>query len=168
MLTRLYWPSWVLAVTTTGLVAGFMVSHALLLGRFLDWLLASGLGVPFASTYPAFARTAGRSGRAIFSGLCGVQVVAALAFLAVAVGARRHRLAAAIAGVAAVLWPAVHYGSGFGAVEQAALRSVGEITSELAARFVAWNAPIHVVHAAILTTGLGALLSVPLSAIKRS
>ncbi len=168
MVTRLYWPTWVLAVATTGLVAGFMVSHALLLGRFLDWLLAPGPGVPFAATYPTFARAAGRSGLIIFYGLCGVQVAAALAFVAIAVGARRHRVAAVIAGVAAVLWPAVHYGSGFGAVEQAVLRSVGEIPGGLAARFVAWNAPIHALHAAILTTGLGALLSVPLSVIKRS
>ncbi|MGH7314024.1 MAG: hypothetical protein ACREJV_12690 [Candidatus Rokuibacteriota bacterium] len=155
-------------MATTGLVAGFMVSHALVLGRFLDWLVTSGPGVPFASTYPAFAGTAGRSGLALFYGLCGMQVVAALAFLVVAVGARRERVAAAIAGVAAVLWPAVHYGSGFGAVEQAVLRSLGEVSGGLAARFVAWNVPIHVVHAAILTAGLGALLSVPMSAIKRS
>ena len=168
MVTRFYWPSWVVAVVTTGLVAGFMLSHALLLGRFLDVLLTSGSGVPFGSTYPTFARTAGRSGLTLFYGLCGVQVVAALAFLAVAVGARGERLAAAIAGIAAVLWPAVHYGSGFGAVEQAVLRSGVEVPAELAARFVTWNAPIHVLHAAVLTAGLGALLSVPLSAIKRS
>lgn len=168
MATRLYWPSWVLAVAMTGLVAGFMLSHAILLGRFLDWQLASGSGVPFAATYPAFARTAGRSGLTLFYGLCGAQVAAVLAFLVIAAGARRERLAAAIAGFAAILWPAVHYGSGFATVEQGVLRSVAEVPGGLAARYLAWNTPIHLVHVAILTAGLGALLAVPLSVIKRS
>ena len=36
-----------------------------------------------------------------------------------------------------------------------------------AGRFVGWNVPIHLVHAAILTVALGALLSVPLASLRR-
>jgi hypothetical protein len=37
----------------------------------------------------------------------------------------------------------------------------------MAGRFVGWNVPIHVFHAVILTVALGALLSVPLAALRR-
>ena len=39
MTARLYWPSWFFAALLTGLVAGFMLGHALILAQFLDWLL---------------------------------------------------------------------------------------------------------------------------------
>ena len=46
MTERLYWPSWFLAALLTGVVAGFMLGHALILARFVDWLL---LSVPLAA-----------------------------------------------------------------------------------------------------------------------
>ena len=65
MTHRLFWPVWLLAAVTTGLVAGFMLGHALILGRFLDWMLT---GDPrlLATTYPAFARSAGSTGLTLF------------------------------------------------------------------------------------------------------
>ena len=43
MTDRLYWPSWFFAAFLTGIVGGFMLGHALILARFLDWLLLSGV-----------------------------------------------------------------------------------------------------------------------------
>ncbi len=40
MTERLYWASWCLAVLFTGVVAGLMLGHALILAQFLDWMLA--------------------------------------------------------------------------------------------------------------------------------
>jgi hypothetical protein len=163
---RLLWPCWLLATVTTGLVAGFMLSHALLLGRFLDWMLASDPRL-LASTYPAFATSAGRGGLGAFYAVCGVQIVAAVILLALALMTRRHRFAAAIAAVAAVLWPTVHYASGFGAVEAAVLRSSAPVAPEVAARFLAQNALVHAIHATLLVVGLIALLAMPLSVAPR-
>jgi len=72
-----------------------------------------------------------------------------------------------VAGVAGVAWIAIHYASGFGALEAAALGSAGPISRDVAGRFAGWNVPIHVLHAAVLTVALGALLSVPLTALRR-
>ena len=146
---RLFWPCWLLASVTTGLVAGFMLGHALILGRFLDWMLATDAR-QFAAMYPTFARAAGARGLWVFYAICGIQVVAALALLALSVGARSHRLGAGIAASAAVLWIMVHYGSGFGAIEAVVLRST------------TLNASVHLLHASILLVGLGALLAMPL------
>jgi hypothetical protein len=161
---RLFWPCWLVASALTGVVAGFMLGHALILARFLDWLHASGL---LARTYPVFRGSSGRAGLEAYYAVAGLQVLAVLAFAAVALAARRHRAAAVVAGVAGVLWIVVHYASGFGALEAAVLQSAAEAPAEVAARFRAWNAPLHLVHAGSLAAALVALLSVPLADLRR-
>ncbi|OLC30919.1 MAG: hypothetical protein AUH81_19150 [Candidatus Rokubacteria bacterium 13_1_40CM_4_69_5] len=168
MWRRLYWPGWGLVTALTAIVAGFMVGHALRLGQFLSWMVASGRGRMLSQTYPVFALTEGRGGRSVFYALCGLQAVAGLAFLALALVGRRRRLAAAVAGLAGPLWQGTHFGSGFARVEQAVLRSVTEVAPEAAERFVAWSVPLHVFHAATLVVALGALLSIPLRELGRT
>ena len=165
MTLRFFWPGWLLASVTTGLVAGFMLGHALILGRFLDWILTTDPRL-LATTYPTFARSAGSTGLTMFYAICGLQIVTALALLALALGVRRHRTGAALAGLTAILWPILHYASGIGAVEAVALRNATPITPEVGASFVAWNAPLHTIHAALLTVGLIALLAMPLTAAR--
>ena len=57
MADRLFWPSWFVAVALAGIVTGFMLGHALILGRFLDRMLAS-------ATPGSSPRRIPRSGRA--------------------------------------------------------------------------------------------------------
>lgn len=161
---RLYWTCWALAALLTGLVAGFMLGHALILAPFLDWLLSAAAPGLFRQTYPLFRSSAGRTGLDLYYAVAGLQTLAAVAFFLVAVARRRHRVAATVAGAAGAGWVVVHYASGFGALEAAVLRGTSEVPGELARRFLAWNAPIHYVHALVLAVALGALLSVPLSA----
>jgi hypothetical protein len=162
MMPRLFWPCWMLASLATGLVAGFMLGHALILGRFLDWMLARDPAL-LAATYPVFARSVGRGGLAVFYAICAVQIVATLGLLALSLGTRCRRRAVGVAAIAA-LWPLVHYGSGFGALEAVALRGVTPASPEVAARFLTLNGPLHVAHAASLLVGLAALLAIPLAA----
>lgn len=166
MTERLYWPSWFLAAVLTGIVAGFMLGHALILARFVDWLLLAGAPA-LSQAYPAFQATAGRTGLDAFYAVAGLQLVGTSAFLLVALIAGRHRTAALVAGVAGTLWIAVHYASGFGALEASVVRSAADVPREVVGRFVDWNTPIHVFHAATLTVALGALLTVPLAALRR-
>ena len=162
MTERLYWASWCLAVLFTGIVAGFMLGHALILAQFLDWMLASGTPA-LSRAYPAFRGSAGRAGLAAYYAVAGLQVAATSVFLLLSLVMHRHRGAALVAGVAGALWIAVHYASGFGALEAGVLRSTQEIPHGVAERFVSWNVSIHLFHAAILAVALGALLSVPLA-----
>jgi hypothetical protein len=163
---RLYWPSWLFAAFLTGIVGGFMLGHALIMARFLDWLLLS--GVPALSqAYPTFRGSAGRSGLDAYYAMAGLQVIGTSAFLVVSLAARRHRIAALVAGVAGALWIVVHYASGFGALEGSVLQGAGPVAPDVAGRFVAWNAPIHCAHAVTLAVALGALLSVPLASLRR-
>lgn len=163
---RLYWPSWFFAALLTGLVGGFMLGHALILARFLDWLLLSGVPA-LGQAYPTFRGSAGQSGLGAYYAVAGLQVIGTSAFLVLSLVARRHRAAALIAGAAGALWIAIHYASGFGALEAAVLQGAGPISSDVAGRFVGWNVPIHIFHAVTLAVALSALLSVPLTALRR-
>ena len=166
MTDRLYWPSWFFAALLTGIVGGFMLDHALILARFLDWLLLS--GVPALSqAYPVFRESAGRSGLDTYYAVAGLQVIGTSAFLLVSLATRRHRAAAFVAGVAGTLWIAIHYASGFGALEGRVLQSTAPVAPDVARRFVDWNVPIHCAHAVTLAVALGALLSVPLLPLRR-
>jgi hypothetical protein len=164
----MYWTLWMLATVTTGLVAGFFLGHALLLGRFLDWLLASGGPNVLASTYPVFRQGPGRTGLDIFYAVAGVQVLAAISFAMIAGRAHRGRGLAMTAGLAALAWPVVHYASGFAAIEAKVLRSATAAAPDVAIAFLAWNGPMHVFHVCVLLVALIALLLVPLRATSPS
>ncbi len=167
MTDRLYWPSWFFAAFLTGIVGGFMLGHALIMARFLDWLLLSGAPA-LSQAYPTFRGSAGRSGLGAYYAIAGLQVFGTSAFLLLSLAARRHRTAALVAGVAGALWIAIHYASGFGALEGNVVRSAGPVAPDMAGRFVSWNVPIHCLHAVALAVALGALLSVPLAALRRT
>ena len=163
---RAYWPCWIVATILTGLVAGTMLGHALILGRFDEWVLTSGMP-ELPREYARFRAGAGRPWLLAFYAVCGLQVLSGLVFLAIAFAARRHRAAAAVAAVCGAAWVVVHYASGFAALEASVLRDTTAVTREVRDRFLAWNAPIHFLHAATLAAALVALLSVPLSALRQ-
>src|SRR5688500_12621922 len=145
----------------TGLVAGFFLGHALLLGRFLDWLLVSGRAGVLAATYPVFREGPGRSGLDVFYAVAGIQVLAGLAFAAVSIIERRRPVIGVVVGAASIEWPIVHYASGFAATEARVLRSTIEASPEVAAAFVSANGPVHVLHVIVLGVAFLALLMVP-------
>ena len=164
---RLYWASWFVATVLTGVVAGFMLGHALILAPFIDWLLERPGGELLSRSYPVFRATTGRMGLDVYYGVAGLQILAVLVFAALALLTRQHRGAAALAGAAGVGWIVVHYLSGFAGIEAAVVRSPTPAPAELARQFIGWNRAIHLAHAAGLTVALGALLAVPLVARRR-
>ena len=156
---RLYWPCWLAACVLTGVVAGFMLGHALVLGRFVEWLARSG-SAELALAYPGFQADAGRASLTAFYALCGLEVIADVAFLAAALVTRRQAGLATLAAAAGALWLVVHYASGFGALESRVLGATVQPPRLVVARFAQLNTPIHLFHAAMLVTALGALLAV--------
>jgi len=140
----------------------------LILAPFLSWMLAIAPPGTLDHTYPVFRATAGAAGLTVYYLLAGVQVAMTLGFLAAAVAMRRHRAAAGVAGAASVCWVIVHYASGFGAVEAQLFRYPAGGADGVAHRFLAWNTPIHFLHAGFLTVALLALLWVPLLSLRRT
>ena len=75
MVDRLFWPSWFVAAALAGIVTGFMLGHALILVRLLDWMLASATPGLLAQTYPAFREGVGRAGLDVYYVVGGLQVL---------------------------------------------------------------------------------------------
>src|SRR2546430_1935413 len=117
--------------------------------------------------YAAFRATAGRGGLMAFYAVCGLQVIAVVVFLGLALASGRARGAAALAAAAGALWVGAHYASGFGALEAKVVRATSAVPPDIAASFLRLNVPIHFFHSATLATALGALLTVPRSASRR-
>src|SRR2546422_10533444 len=117
--------------------------------------------------YAAFRATAGRGGLTAFYAVCGLQVIAVVVFLGLALASGRARGAAALAAAAGALWVVAHYASGFGALEATVVRATSAVPPDIAASFLRLNVPIHFFHLATLATALGALLTVPRSASRR-
>jgi hypothetical protein len=159
-----FWSVWAIAVALTGTVTGFMLGHALVLGPFLDWMIATPDLV--ADTYAVFRNSAGRGGLAVFYAVAALQVSANWLFLLMALSSRRSRVTATIAAATGTLWVVVHYASGFGALETAVFNRSAP-TPDVVRRFIAWNAPIHFLHATTLAVALGALLAVPMATSSR-
>src|SRR3989442_11676210 len=93
-----------------------MLGHALILARFVDWLLMTGTPAP-GLEYAAFRATAGRGGLTAFYAGCGLQVIAVVVFLGLALASGRARGAAALAAAAGGLWGVGPYPPGVGALE---------------------------------------------------
>src|ERR1700675_3967039 len=94
----LYWACWLLAVLFTGLVAGLMLGHALILAPVLSWMLAIGPPGTLDHPQPVLRATAGGVGLTVYYLLAALQIAMVLGFLVAAVAMRRHRAAAAVAG----------------------------------------------------------------------
>jgi hypothetical protein len=153
-----------MAVALTGTVTGFMLGHALILGPFLDWMLPTPDLV--ARTYAVFRSSAGRTGLAVFYVVVALQVVVNWLFLLTAFRSGRSRTAASIAALSGTVWVVIHYASGFGALETTVF-SGRTATPDLVRQFVAWNAPMHLLHAVALTVALGALLAIAVASSRR-
>jgi hypothetical protein len=73
---------------------------------------------------------------------------------------RRQAGLVTLAAAAGALWLVVHYASGFRALESRVLGATVQPPRLVVARFAQLNTPIHLFHAAMLVTALGALLAV--------
>ena len=143
-----YTIAWLVATILTGVVAGFYLGHALLLGSMFSWLAVDGRESRLWQTYSEF--------RLVHSALpylaiIGLQQLSVVTVLAVAVWQRRNVLAVGCAAVSTLLVPAFHHASGFGALELGVVSGAIRVPGDLA-RFSAWNVPEHFFYA--LATGV--------------
>jgi hypothetical protein len=54
ILNKLFWVFWCSTTILTGILAGFMVSHSIMLGRFFNWFIESGNENLLHQTYTVF------------------------------------------------------------------------------------------------------------------
>jgi hypothetical protein len=157
-LTRPYWTLWVVTTLLTGILAGYMVSHSIMLGRFFTWFVISDNLELLRQTYTAF-RAQGRA-HVYYDIPLLLHLLAGIPWVVLALLMKRQRLIAVVAGLSTLWVGALFLGLGFDRIEDAVMTSTAD--AETLRAFAALNVPLHATFAVIYVTSLFLLLLVPL------
>ena len=139
-LRRVYWILWFALTMITGILAGFLVSHSIMLGRYFTWLIESGNNQVFVDTFSVF-REATRA-NVHYNLFLWISLFIGVAWTAVCFILRSTRGTAVIAGLSSFWVGVVFFASDFAAAEAAV--STGTADEALRQFFAAWNIPMHV------------------------
>ena len=138
-----------LALIASGLVAGAMAAHTVVLGTILTWLLDEHRPQQLHALLDGYrkrylARVIG------YWAVFGVHFLAIIAFAVVAwLAGRGSSLAIAAAVIGAPLWVGIHLLT-FGRLEAKAMATPEALTEPERARFVRYNGVLHVFYALCL------------------
>jgi len=143
-LRRVYWILWFAITMITGILAGFLVSHSVVLGRYFTWLIESGNNHVLVDTFSVFRETT--RANVHYNLFLWISLVIGIAWTTVCFIIRNTRVTAVIAGLSSFWVGCVFFVSDFAAAEEAvATGTAGEAVRQF---FVAWNIPMHVSFAA--------------------
>ena len=153
-LNRVYWVLWFALTMITGILAGFLVSHSVMLGRYFTWLIESGNNGVFSDTFSVFRETT--RANVHYNLFLWISLAIGVVWTTVCFIIRKTRIVAVIAGLSSFWVGCVFFASGFAAAEAAvATGTAGEAVRQF---FVAWNIPIHVSFAVFYALCLFLLL----------
>jgi hypothetical protein len=158
VLGKLYWAFWCVTAALNGILAGYMVSHSIMLGRFFNWYIESGNEELLRRTYSVF-RASSNANR-LYDVPLGLHFVAATVWVVLAFAVRRQRVIAAVAGLATYWVSAIFLATGLGTAEDAVL--AGTADPILTQQYATLNLPVHTTFAVIYVVSLLLMLLVPL------
>jgi hypothetical protein len=157
-LSKLFWIFWCSTTILTGILAGFLVSHAIMFGRFLQWFMDSGNENLLHQTYTVFRAASNPHiayniplTLAFFSGI----IWTIFAFIV-----KRDRIIAVTAGLSTTWVGAIFFISHLGEAEEAVLSATAD--AGLTQLYTTLNLPLHTLFAAMYVVSLFLLLLVPL------
>ncbi len=153
-----YWFFWVLTTMVTGVLAGYMVSHSIMLGQFFNWYIASDHLDLLRQTYTAFR--AGSDAYKIYDIPLLLDLIFGTLFVIMAFVVKRHRIISVLAGFATWWVSVIFLGFGVGAAEDAVLTSTAD--SATVQYYHSVNIPAHSSFAVIYLISLLLLLLIPL------
>ncbi|MBN1151880.1 MAG: hypothetical protein JXA58_01600 [Dehalococcoidia bacterium] len=158
---RLFWVSWCGATILTGLMAGFLTSHAIMFGRFQTWFIESGNADLLRQTFSVFR--AASSPHILYDSFLYVALAAGVVWTVFAFLLKRDRVIAVVAGLSTFWVGAVFFGFDFGTVEDQVMMGIANETTM--ATFARLNVPLHTFFAAFYVLSLFLLLLVPLKSM---
>jgi len=157
-LSKLFWIFWYSTTMLTGILAGFLVSHAIMFGRFLQWFLESGNENLLHQTYTVFR--AASSPHIAYNIPLSLAFVSGIIWTVFAFIAKRDRIIAVTAGLSTVWVSAIFFCSNFAEAEEAVMTATADAT--LTQLYTTLNLPLHTLFAAMYVVSLFLLLFVPL------
>jgi len=157
-LGKLFWIFWCSTTILTGILAGFLVSHAIMLGRFFQWFLESGNENLLHQTYTVFR--AASNPHIAYNIPLSLAFISGIIWTVLAFIARRDRIIAVTAGLSTVWVSMIFFLSDFGKAEVAVMTATAD--ARLTQLYTSINLPIHTLFAAMYVVSLFLLLLVPL------
>ena len=138
-LRRVYWILWFALTMITGILAGFLVSHSVMLGRYFTWLIESGNNRVFVDTFSVFREAT--HANVHYNLFLWISLAIGIVWTAICFIIRKTRVIAVIAGLSSFWVGCVFFASDFAAAEEAV--STGAAGEAVRQFFVAWNIPLH-------------------------
>lgn len=166
-INKLYWGFWCSTIILIGIMAGFMISHSLMLGRFFTWFIESDNVDLLCQTFSVFRGSVNYSFYySLYLYPLLFSLISGVIWTVLSLIMKRDRIIAIIAGLS-TLWVGIIFITyKFGTVEDAVVSGIAdETTMQL---FASINVPIHTSFALIYTISFLLLLIVVLKKIKKS
>ena len=157
-LHKLFWVFWCSTTILTGILAGFLVSHAIMLGRFFQWFIESGNENLLHQTYTVFR--AASSPHIAYNIPLLLALISGIVWTVFAFIARRDRIIAVTAGLSTLWVGAIFSISDLDKAEEAVMTATAD--PSLTQLYTTLNLPIHTLFAAMYIVSLFLLLLVPL------
>ena len=145
---------WMATSVITGILAGFLTSHAVMLGRYFSWVIDSDNYHIFLQTFPAFR--AETHANVFYNSFFWISLAIGLIWVAVCFIRGKHRIISLIAGLSSLWTGIVFFVSGFSDAEAAITSGIADPATQKF--FFAWNLPMHTSFAVFYTVCLILLL----------
>ncbi|MBN2556484.1 MAG: hypothetical protein JXA97_11140 [Anaerolineales bacterium] len=138
---------WVLTTLLTALLAGFLTSHSVMLGRYFTWIIQTGHYPIFAETFPLFR--AASQANVHYNLFLYASIIIGILWTVSCFIVRKDRVVALIAGLSTFWVGGAFFASGFSEAEEAV--STGAADAAVQQFFVSLNLPLHTSFAVFYT-----------------
>jgi hypothetical protein len=130
---------WFAITILTGILAGFLTSHSVMLGRYFTWLVESGNYSVFTNTFSVFREAT--HANVHYNLFLWASLIIGIMWTVSCFLVRKNRIIALIAGLSSFWVGFVFFSSGFSNAEEAVAMGVADET--VRQFFVSWNIPMH-------------------------
>jgi len=146
-LHRIHLVLWFAITMLTGILAGFLTSHSVMLGRYFSWLIESGNYQVFTDTFSAFREAT--HANIHYNIFIWASFVIGIIWTVFCFIVKKNRVTALIAGLSSLWVGCVFFASGFSSAEEAVC--TGAADEAVRHFFVSWNIPMHTAFAVFYT-----------------
>ncbi|MGB2954492.1 MAG: hypothetical protein WBB64_00845 [Anaerolineales bacterium] len=144
---RIHRVFWFAITMLTGILAGFLISHSVMLGRYFTWLIESGNYQVFTDTFSVFREAT--HANVHYNLFLWVSFIIGILWTILCFIIKKSRGIALIAGLSSFWVSCVFFASNFSDAEEAVASGVAD--EAVRQFFVSWNLPLHISFAAFYT-----------------
>lgn len=147
ILGRMHRILWFAITILTGILAGFLTSHSVMLGRYFTWLIETDNYHVLSETFSIFRQAT--HANIHYNAFLWASLVTGTIWTLFCFIVKKNRIIALIAGLSSLWVGCVFFASGFADAEEAVATGVANETIQNF--FISWNIPMHTSFASFYT-----------------